>query len=394
MNSPNILTGTPMKLQTERVLKYGFYLALAALLAAAALGLWQKEARANDGLVRPFESIRSKGMGGVIFTEGFYAENFHGNPARVTANPVWRFQLPDPMVETTGAMLDHLSDLSHMDQILQTLAGTAGQNLHTRVQMSFPTVYVPGEKWSFALGLLTSVQSDISLRNSFQTEGRTIVDADFAVTVGRKLLEEDKLSLGMTLHGWGRSSSTTGFSLVDIIQGNTPDPLKGAATGITPELDLGATYRMPFTLWDFNFDGALAFNNLLTGGTFGMVKIDLNGSGSTNKPIPQPRQVSFGMSAIRAEAWKFTDWVIALEISEIGNSHNDSVFKHIHFGTEAKWGNVVRPRLGINQGYLCAGLGFDLKVFMLELATYGEELGDNAGAREDRRFAARIAFQI
>ncbi|MCC7440792.1 MAG: hypothetical protein IT285_04105 [Bdellovibrionales bacterium] len=380
-----------MNVQVKRFFKYGFYLALAGVLTVLVMGLFRR-AEANSQIYRPFQSMRSISMGGVRYTQGLYAENFHGNPARVTANPQWRVQLPDVMVETTWATLENLDPLLEGGDIMEAISASSGDNLHTRIQMSFPSVYVPKEKWGFAVGLLSSMQSDISLRNSYRTENQTIADVDLAITVGRKLLEEDRLSVGGTVRYGSRLSSDSGFTIVDFFQGASLSPLKNGAAGAHAELDLGGTYRMPFTLWDFAFDGALSMNNLLTGGTYGMVKYNLEG-GSSGKPLKQPRTLSFGMSAKRESIWKFTDLIVALEITELGYTTGGSLFKHIHLGTEAKW-SVFRPRLGINQGYLTAGVGMDLKVFTFELATYGEELGKTVGSREDRRVAMRFSFQI
>ena len=54
----------------------------------ALLGLaLSPSAHALDQIIRPYQSVRSAGMGGVRITTGLYDENFFNNPARVTANP-------------------------------------------------------------------------------------------------------------------------------------------------------------------------------------------------------------------------------------------------------------------------------------------------------------------
>ena len=69
------------------------------------------------------------------------------------------------------------------------------------------------------------------------------------------------------------------------------------------------------------------------------------------------------------------------------------MYKTIHIGTEEKW-RALAARLGLNQGYFTAGVGLDIGFFDLNLATYGEELGMNAGTIEDRRYALELGFKI
>jgi hypothetical protein len=69
------------------------------------------------------------------------------------------------------------------------------------------------------------------------------------------------------------------------------------------------------------------------------------------------------------------------------------MFKTVHIGYELHYG-VLAPRVGINQGYLTAGLGVNLPVLQLDLSTYGEEASLNVGGVEDRRFALRLGLHI
>ena len=51
----------------------------------------------------------------------------------------------------------------------------------------------------------------------------------------------------------------------------------------------------------------------------------------------------------------------------------------------------VSVRAGLNQGYLSAGLGFNLYALKLEFATYGEDTGD-ASRQQSRRYTATLAL--
>jgi len=80
-------------------------------------------------------------------------------------------------------------------------------------------------------------------------------------------------------------------------------------------------------------------------------------------------------------------------VIDFGNNPNGSLYRTLHLGGETHF-SILVPRVGINQGYLAAGLGIDLKIFQLDLATYGEEMTLNPGGLEDRRYALRLGFQI
>jgi hypothetical protein len=113
----------------------------------------------------------------------------------------------------------------------------------------------------------------------------------------------------------------------------------------------------------------------------------------TTAPAAQPRSYGFGVAVHQPHMWVFSDPVVALEFSDIGNNPDGSLFRTVHLGGEMHYG-LISPRLGLNQGYISAGLGVDLKFLQIDLATYGEETSLNVGGAEDRRYAIRLGFQI
>ncbi|MGE0615508.1 MAG: hypothetical protein AB7P04_07695 [Bacteriovoracia bacterium] len=384
MNATN-----PMNKPMLKYLKHAIYVALAALLAA--IFLMNNPAQAYDNIIKPYQSPRSSAMGGVKLTTGLYDENFFGNPARVTANPKWKVQMPDPMLESTVSTLGNINKIIKADDnFLQSVGSTSGSNLHVRIQMTFPSVYLPGENDHWAFGLITSVQTDSGLRNSFQVNPSVVTDIGPAITYGRKLMDEGRLSVGATMHAIYRVSSDGSTSMLDVIQGRSLSPLDTGGTGSMIDFDLGMTYRVNWRPMEFDINTAMAFNNLL-GGKYSNLGIKLKDTGRL--PIEQPRTFGFGISASKPSLWKFTDFVLALEFQDIGNNTNGNLFRVVHIGSEATYG-VLKPRLGFNQGYIAAGLGLALKFMDLDLCTYGEELSLVTGRQQDRRLALRLAFQI
>ncbi len=366
--------------------------AFSALMGLAALTAGS--AQALEPILKPYQSARSSGMGGLKLTTGLYDDNFFGNPARVLANPTWKVTVFDPMVETSSSTLSNVGSIaSSGDDALSAIGGTAGSNNHARVQFTTPAVYFPrgNRSWAVAVGLLTSAQFDVALRNSYQLSPATVVDIGPAVTFGKTFFADARLGVGITPHLTSRLATDANFTLADLISGQSLSPTESGGAGTHFDVDLGATYQLPFRWREFDFDAAVAINNVLGGTYSNLSSIRLAETGAL--PPAQPRTFGFGMAA-RRDIWgKFNNTVFALEVQNIGNNPNGSVFRLIHLGGETHWRRIAL-RAGLNQGYLSGGVGLDLWAIKLDLATYGEEMSLNAGGLQDRRYALRLGFEI
>lgn len=367
------------------------------ILTALSILVLSAPALAVDSIVKPYVGSRSAGMGGVHLTTGLYDQNFYGNPARVTANPKWKLQMPDVMLESTIGTIGNLPTVlsgTANGSLLQSISATSGQNMHGRVQFHLPSLYLPMGKMSFAAGIIGAAQFDLSLRRSFQVENRVIADIGPNFSVGRTFLPNDELSVGINARYVYRLSSVKqNITVAELLQGTSLGISSLAGDGARVDFDLGATYRLPWKVAEFEFTTGAVFSNLL-GGESGLPPRIV--SASTNAaPLRQSRSMGFGVSASRKDIWKaFSDLVVALEVQNIGNAGGGSIFRLLHLGAEIQALNRFAIRLGVNQGYLTAGLGIDIWAAQLDLATYGEEMSLNTGRLEDRRFLVRFGFQI
>src|SRR3989338_1788200 len=134
---------------------------------------------ALDQIIRPYQSIRGAGMGGVKIMTGEYEENFFGNPARATENPAWRITLLDFSFESSTATITHINDLSKAkNDNLTPVADTVGDNLHMRIQTAMPGFYSPNHEGrnAWAVALLTSTQMDLIARRNYSLDPLTIID--------------------------------------------------------------------------------------------------------------------------------------------------------------------------------------------------------------------------
>jgi hypothetical protein len=372
-----------MKTSTQKLIP-----ALALSLFFAAPSAW-----ALDQIIRPYQSVRSAGMGGVRMITGLFDENFFGNPARVTANPHSRFTLLNVTpLEITPATLSAGSSVAAGTSPLTVAANSAGQNLHDRMQIIFPAYYhaaIEDRKMAFAIGMIASFQMDANLRQSYQTNFGGVADIGPAVTLGRKFLADDKLSVGLTAHFIYRVAASPTYGLIDYIRGVPLTLTNLGGDGAMIDFDLGGTYEI--TKWgDFNINAGVAMQNVL-GGSYSNLGISFLNLSS--RPPAQPRSIGVGGSLSRATWGAFTNTVAALEFTDILNNGNGSIFRTIHIGGETHWKSFA-VRLGLNQGYWTAGLGVDFRFITLDLASYGEEMGLNAGTLEDRRYTLNLGLHI
>ena len=65
----------------------------------------------------------------------------------------------------------------------------------------------------------------------------------------------------------------------------------------------------------------------------------------------------------------------------------------LHVGAELQF-LIFDVRAGLNQGYYSAGAGVNLGVIKVDAATYGVELGEYPGQREDRRYMVQATIQL
>jgi hypothetical protein len=67
--------------------------------------------------------------------------------------------------------------------------------------------------------------------------------------------------------------------------------------------------------------------------------------------------------------------------------------KKINLGLEVSL-PLLDLRAGLHQGYYSAGVGLNLALLRLDVATWGTELGEYPGQREDRRYMAQLTFEL
>lgn len=353
-------------------------------------------AHADEQIIRQYESVRDYGMGGLKITTGLYDDNFFGNPARAAANPVWRFTILDPAVMVDNHFISNVNSFaSGGGKVVQNVADTAGENNHLRIQTTMPAWYLPPSdhrRWAVAFAIITSSQTDLSLRQNYSVSDDAVIDIGPAFTFAYQFLSDRSLSVGATAHVTYRLATNQPYTIADFLNDKSFSLNQIGQQGTTEDFDLGVTKVFPWHPIGIELSAGASIDNVL-GGRYNTSTITpVHNIGSD--PLPANRIYGFGFSAKRDIGYFFRDVMVAIEASDIGNNTNGSIYRTIHMGAEARILHILRPRIGINQGYLTLGAGIDLKLLEIEAATWGEELSYNPGQLQDRRYGIRVALQL
>jgi hypothetical protein len=353
-------------------------------------------AHADEQILRQYESVRDYGMGGLKITTGLYDDNFFGNPARATSNPVWRFTILDPAVMVDNHFISNVNSFaSGGGNVIQNVADTAGENNHLRIQTTMPAWYLPPSdhrRWAVAFAIITSSQTDLSIRQNYSINTDAIIDVGPAFTYAYQFLKDRSLSVGATAHVTYRLSTNEPYTIADLLDGKSFSLNQIGQQGTTEDFDLGVTKVFPWHPIGIELSAAASINNVLGGKYNTSLVAPVKGIGSN--PLSANRIYGFGVSAKRDIGYFFHDVLVGIEASDIGNNTNGSIFRTIHMGAEARILHILRPRIGVNQGYLSLGAGLDLKILEIEVASWGEELSLNPGQLQDRRYGLRVALQL
>ena len=359
----------------------------------SALCLLSISGYAQDEITRPYLSVRSVGMGGVRMTTGLFDENFFYNPARVTANPRSRLTLLQVTPEISQTTLNNIQSITGNGDQVSNVFNTTGKYTHTRFQIVLPAWYlaaIDGRKLGIAVGLIASSQINFGVNNQYSAQGLGIVDVGPALTIGRKFLENEALSVGFTTHLSYRISGAPNLTFIDLLN-KSIQPSRYAGDGMKLDFDIGATYKI-LSLGDWSLNTGVAIQNLLnakylTQSTFSLIK------DSTGAVIKNPRTFGVGLNLSHPNPWIFDHTSVAVEVTDINHNQGGSLYRLLHIGGETTF-KILSLRAGINQGYLTAGVGLNLRFLTLDAATYGEEMTLNAGIKEERRYALTLGLHI
>lgn len=340
-----------------------------------------------------YRTARPVGMGGAFTAVSDDINALFYNPAglnKVKENEIILFNPQFSADYNTFKLANDVSGIIKGDDMLDSMMGYLGSNLNFNLSLGVP--YWLRKNFAVAV-ILPNIKSYMMLRREVATEAvlDTVADAGVAAGYSRSFLE-DKLAVGVSgkfiTRGVGHYNPDA-QEIYAIKEGEQDAPsfdeVARFAGGV--DFDLGALYTFNRVLFFVPTVG-LSINNILDS------DFPINFKGTEGNVADSPytslqRSINLGSKFELDDLWLVRKWIVAFDINHI--LAGGSAFKKVHLGTEAWLLDFFGFRTGLNQGYLTLGLSFDVPFCMIDLYTYGEEMGDSAGSRENRKFGIQVA---
>ncbi|MCB0350289.1 MAG: hypothetical protein KDD38_03840 [Bdellovibrionales bacterium] len=351
-----------------------------------------------------FNGVRSLGMGGVSAAVVNDETALLANPAALGKLRNYFVTVADPEVDVSAdaERIVGTGILKFLDpqQTLDAVEAFPGKRLHERVQV-FPSFVVT----NFGMGVFAKYVTDASVDATSTTFTYDYTN-DLAFVFGFNFrLFDGKIKLGVN----GRAVNRVESHRTDIpvaTNGLTHTTVIGSGTianeGLGVASDVGLILTGP---WAFLPTIAFVYHDV------GNTTYDVNNGmflSTTDRPDPTPAtlDVGLGIFPITGKGSRIAfslEMVDVLDAKEPADEEaSDEVMRRLHGGIEFNFKDVFFLRGGMNQGYWTAGMELSMYNTQLQIATYGEEVGDivPAGsaatytAVEDRRYVVKFAYRF
>jgi hypothetical protein len=343
-----------------------------------------------DGYDYIYRGTRTLGMGGAFTAVSDDVNALFYNPAGLNRIKPGEGTITalNPRVEANTSAISIVSKLKGSTKdILTNLSPYVGKNMHFGVSAGgIPSL----ARHNFAMALLLpEFKNNTTLRRTVAVQAieDIVVDSGLMVGYSHGFLN-DRLSVGADLKFLVRGAGSVTLNAVDLYTKKALNFKDIGGYGFGIDGDIGGMYTFNKVLFFVPTVG-LTINNI--GATKFPTRFDSSNSvGNLPEKFRLRRSVGLGSKFELPSYSLIKKWIFALDINQIGLE--GSMFKKMHLGTEALFFDFLWLRGGINQGYFTFGLGLNLRIFKLDFYTYGEELGDSAGTKGDRRIGLQLAF--
>lgn len=317
--------------------------------------------------------------------------------AMVTKVDVQAFELK---LGSNKDVLDSYSNIKNLSNgngsIANTLNSYAGKHIAGELS-NYSQITIP----SFAMGLSYEVKADVDLQNTAypQTYMRYTKDLGFnlggAVAIGK----QKDLRIGTRIQFLRRQGGEKVIGLNDISGSSKSllDRFSASGTGISGAL--GIQYKIPTkgrvevtTSFVWHDIGQTAFGSPTDSNRPSVINENMVVGMAVRLPIGgrQNRRVErrYGMKR------STNALIFAADYSHLNYSPSKEQYpKHMHLGMNLDL-PILSIQLGVNQTSLTFGTAFDIGVLRISAASYGEELGNYAGQRRDRRYLLSVGSSL
>ncbi len=237
---------------------------------------------------------------------------------------------------------------------------------------------------NFSIGLFGNYTVDANINTNNPLPFEMSYRNDLAVVMGfNKRFKEGRIKIGGNLRLVNRVEIEDNF----LTNSNLSVGANGRE-GIGLGSDIGIQVAAP---WKYLPTLSAVLRDV--GGTHYTLKEGLfNGGSNSPEKTSTSLDVGFALFPIRSNYSRFTftgEYRDVLSSSDLKNS-----LSKYHLGFE--WNSFDRffLRAGLNQGYWTAGLEYAFSKFQIQLASYGQEVGDTIESKESRSYLLKFTVRF
>jgi hypothetical protein len=330
------------------------------------------------GLVELDTSVRALGMGNAYTGVVKNADSLFYNPAGIGKITGFHWTIMDPYggYDNINAMTD-IKDIQGEATFADTVGGLYGEHIWVGAggKSAFSMPY-------FAFAVYDHLDSSLDFLNPVYPSLDISVINDYGYAAGTAFpVVPGFVHFGMALKYVTRTGSAVPFGpsyFASLDPQAIVDAIENKGTGYS--LNAGLNVMVP---------GPVSPTFSLVWKDIGVTKYKTELL--TDTPPPQQLDEMIFGAAINIDL-PFVSISPAIDFKHL-NRTDVQLGNKIHFGVEVGL-PIIDIRAGFNQGYYTWGLGADLGLLKIDMASYGVELGAYPGQREDRRFIAQLTLEL
>lgn len=322
-------------------------------------------------------SVRALGMGNAYISVVGDSDALFYNPAGLSRVSGLNWLVLDPRVGLSGLeAFEEFQELSEDESLEDSIRRIYGENIWVGAGAK-SAVTLP----YLGFSVYNNLSAAIDVNNPVYPNLDVGVINDFGYVVGGAIPVLPVWTLGIAMRRVKRTGARVplGPSFISNID---TDNLRSQVEdqGIGYGLDLGSNFTIP-----------LPFLELVVSGVWRDVGDTHYRSGpGIGRPPRDEQEMALGLGAILD--LPLLSIRPAMDFRYL-NREDIQFLQKINLGVEVAL-PVFEFRAGFNQGYYSLGVGTNLGIIRLDLATYGVELGAYPGQKEDRRYLLQASFEL